>query len=216
MLKNPTHWSKLYAAHLAGRAQDAAIPLKWGHAQELAAAGAGAESLAALKTGAHPASREHAPLFQAECFERRLQVCDNLGDPEKRALLQLSEQLFIDGDNPDVRLAWQLAEHCVNDCENHPEVGFVGSVVLPPKLAEAAGEVACQDDFQDGLFEDLPWPSIAPFAHAKPDKSVEGNCLIEPGAVLNVIAALADRNDLSAEAMLRHTQRLKPGLRREG
>ncbi|SFP50367.1 hypothetical protein SAMN05216567_106425 [Variovorax sp. OK605] len=214
MLRKPSSWVKRYSAHVAGRAEDVGVPVVYSHAQEVVSAGGGAKSYAAIKTGGHPAATSMPSGYDAEQSEKRVSICANLDRSQKEELLRISEAVFEDGENPNTALAWLLAEHLVNDCEQHPSEGFVGSVLLTEELVQRAGEVASSDEFSDFLYESLPWPSIAPLAYAKPDKSIDGHCMVEPGAVLNVIAYLVANCDHGVEDVLRYSKRLAPGLRR--
>ncbi|WP_128082955.1 hypothetical protein [Collimonas arenae] len=55
---------------------------------------------------------------------------------------------------------------------------------------DEAGQVASEPDFRDFIAAYIPFPSIAPFAAARPHPEYEDRCQLEPGYVMNVMAFL--------------------------
>lgn len=123
--------------------------------------------------------------------ERIHQLMPTLSAIAVSDIKSIIEHIWVEEITPEVALVKRLARNVVENCQYDERFGFAGSALLTEHDWSKAGQVASGSNFREGMAVQLPFPTIAPFAQAKPLPECEYRYQMEPGCVLNVMAFLA-------------------------
>lgn len=125
-------------------------------------------------------------------IERASTIGDGKLAPHAEMLVEILRDLYDEELNEDTALAKRLVRSVLSNCEPCDDCGptFTGSAVLKVQDIEACQEVCARDDFEDFGFKSYPFASGHAFATANPDSSLDGHCIVNPEAALNVAAFL--------------------------
>lgn len=122
--------------------------------------------------------------------ERIRQMMPELSQDDVENVKDVIEHVWAEERDPTIALVKRLARNIVRNCEYHEHIGYARSVLLTERDWDEAGHVASDANFRDFMAEHLPFPSIMPFATAKPRPEYEERYELEPGCIQNVMAYL--------------------------
>lgn len=165
-----------------------------GHCFELISSFFGFNTYAALKANGFLSKDKYQykpPVDLNKLTERanRLQISDPVLEIVENCLLSLHS----DEQNHRISLSKRLARNVKHNCSLYKAPRgpiFDSSVFLDEEDWENCGDIASSNSFEDYLFTDMPWPTIAAIVSVH-NNPIDGFYPINPDPILNIIAFLA-------------------------
>ncbi|WP_180114934.1 hypothetical protein [Acinetobacter sp. YH12063] len=176
--------------------KDTSLHIGRGHCFELISAFFGFNTYAALKADGFLSKDkyQYQPTIDVNKLSERanrLEISQLVLDIVEDCLLSLHR----DEQNHHISLSKRLARNVKYNCSLYKGPRgpiFDGSVFLDEEDWKNCGDIASSNKFEDYLFIDMPWPTIATIVSVH-NNPIDGFYPINPDPILNIIAFLSPR-----------------------